>query len=85
MPYIKQTDRARFAPILAQLNDTPINSTGELNFLITSVVHHYLRQFSQSYSAYNEALGALEAAKLELYRRQVSPYEDIKIAENGDL
>jgi len=27
----------------------------------------------------------LEAAKLELYRRQVAVYEDAKIFENGDV
>jgi hypothetical protein len=85
MPYIKQEDRARFASILERLNEVPIRSAGELNFLVTSVVHRYLQQFPKSYGVYNEAIGALEAAKLELYRRQVAPYEDIKIKENGDL
>lgn len=30
-------------------------------------------------------LAALEAAKLEFYRRQVAPYEDKKIESNGDV
>jgi hypothetical protein len=30
-------------------------------------------------------LGAMEAAKLEFYRRIVSPYEDEKIALHGDV
>lgn len=30
-------------------------------------------------------VGALESAKLELYRRKVSPYEDQKIEANGDV
>jgi hypothetical protein len=34
---------------------------------------------------YNDAIGALEGAKLELYRRYVSAYEDDKIKENGDV
>jgi len=83
MPYIQQEDRARFASILEKLNEVPIRSAGELNFLVTSAVHHYLRQFPKSYGTYNQAIGALEAAKLELYRRQVVPYDDIKIKENG--
>ena len=33
----------------------------------------------------NEAIGALECATLELYRRKVAPYEDGKIAENGEV
>ena len=85
MPYIKQEDRVRFASILERLTEVPIRSAGELNFVVTSVVHHYLKQFPKSYGTYNEAIGALEAAKLELYRRHVVPYEDIKIQENGDL
>ena len=30
-------------------------------------------------------MGALECAKLELYRRVAAPYEDVKIMENGDV
>jgi hypothetical protein len=30
-------------------------------------------------------MGVLESAKLELYRRKIAPYEDDKIAENGDV
>jgi len=33
----------------------------------------------------NAIIGALECAKLELYRRVAAPYEDDKIAENGDV
>jgi len=30
-------------------------------------------------------MGALEGAKLELYRRKVAIYEEEKIKENGDV
>lgn len=33
----------------------------------------------------NSGIGALEAAKLEFYRRVVAPYEDKKIFDNGDV
>ena len=33
----------------------------------------------------NAAIGVLECAKLELYRRVVAMYEDGKIKENGDV
>ena len=33
----------------------------------------------------NAIIGALECAKLELYRRVAAPYEDDKIIENGDV
>ena len=38
-----------------------------------------------NYALYNAVIGVLECAKMELYRRQISPYEDRKIAENGDV
>jgi hypothetical protein len=38
-----------------------------------------------NYQRLNDALGALEGAKLEFYRRVVVPYEDWKMTENGDV
>ena len=40
---------------------------------------------AQSYQNYNDALGALEGAKLELYRQHIAKYEDVKIFQNGDV
>ena len=37
------------------------------------------------YMDYNALLGALEATKLELYRRHIAPYEDLQLARNGDV
>ena len=57
---------------------------GTLNYIITRLVHWYLGD-KPNYERYNAAIGVLECAKLELYRRKVSPYEDEKIKENGDV
>lgn len=35
--------------------------------------------------AINDCIGACEGAKLEFYRRVASPYEDVKIKQNGDV
>ncbi len=79
MPYIKQDDRDRlrssFQPTTA----------GELNFTFTMFSVQYLRDKGESYQTYNDIIGALEGAKLELYARKVRPYEDKKIDENGDV
>lgn len=32
-----------------------------------------------------EIIGALEATKLEIYRRLIGPYEDTKLKKNGDV
>jgi len=85
MPYIKKQDRDKFADFTAAMEKLEIASAGELNYLVTMLTHRYLNQKPESYSAYNDVVGALEGAKLELYRRHVSIYEDEKIQENGDV
>lgn len=79
MPYIKEIDRERL-----EYGSAP-KTAGELNYLVTKLAHEYWRNCGQNYQAFNDILGALEGAKLELYRRRIAPYEDIKIAENGDV
>lgn len=76
MPYIKQTRR---------ISCTNPNTPGELNYLITCLLLDYCEKHGQSYSTYNDCLGALTGAQLEFYRRVVAPYEDKKIKENGDV
>ncbi len=79
MPYIRQERR----PGLLDGYLRP-SSSGDLNFIITSLVKSYIGPVF-SYAAFNEAIGALECCKLELYRRMIAPYEDRKITENGDV
>lgn len=57
----------------------------ELNYVFTETIAQYLQKNGASYAVYNEIIGALECCKLELYRRKIAPYEDIKIRENGDV
>jgi hypothetical protein len=80
MPYITKERREAIAGGVHPENG------GELNFAITALVDRYLaRKNGFRYSDLNEVLGAIEAAKLELYRRVAGPYEDRKIAEAGDV
>jgi hypothetical protein len=85
MPYIKKEDRERLSPLVRLMDEQDIKTAGELNYLITMLTHRYLNQKPESYQMYNDAVGALEGAKLELYRRHVAQYEDEKIKENGDV
>jgi len=80
MPYIDEVRRAK----LLQFKDQPQNA-GELNFLITNLISNYISFKGEKYQHYNDIMGALEGAKLELYRRKIAPYEDKKIKENGDV
>lgn len=80
MPYVKPEIRDRI-----DRGGTPENS-GELNYAITRLLDGYLkRKDLLGYAELNEVVGALECAKLELYRRLMAPYEDDKIDENGDV
>ena len=57
---------------------------GDLNYLITRMILRYQEQRGLSYKTINDIVGALEGAKQEYYRRVAIPYENIKIAQNGD-
>jgi hypothetical protein len=85
MPYIRKEDRDRLQPFTGPMQDLEIKTAGELNYLVTLLAHRFLNQKPENYQSYNDAMGALEGAKLELYRRHISSYEDDKIVENGDV
>ena len=86
MPYINKDIRQNIDSYLnVFLIDSTIANPGELNYVITKIIKSYLEYKSKNYSDYNEVIGVLECAKLEFYRRAVSPYEDKKIKENGDV
>jgi hypothetical protein len=85
MPYIKQSDREELSSLVEDMYSIGIDNPGELNYLVTQLVHAYLSGRAPSYQAYNDVLGALEGAKLELYSRSIRKYEDEKIAVNGDV
>lgn len=79
MPYITKENKEDL------LKTLKIRNSGELNYLLTEAIKCYLQDNGERYQTYNDILGALEGAKLELYRRKIAPYEDKKIEENGDV
>lgn len=80
MPYIAPADRRRL-----EEGGKP-ETAGELNYAVTKVIDDYLvRKGGLRYTHLNEVVGALECAKLELYRRLAAPYEDTKRLESGDV
>ena len=61
-------------------------SVGELNYVITTLIRDWiLHQNEASYTHLNAAIGVLECAKQELYRRLAAPYEDRAKERNGDV
>lgn len=82
MPYIKPEERQLIDPIISELD---ITNAGQLNYSITMICKKYLNMKGTNYNNINEVIGVLECAKLEAYRRIATPYEEIKMKENGDV
>jgi len=78
MPYIPRSQKEKSL-------EGEIKDAGSFNFLIHQLMDKYIEQNGVSYQTYNDIVGAMDCAKMELYRRLVSPYEDKKILLNGDV
>tara|TARA_R100001143_G_C3274135_1_gene93594 strand:- start:12 stop:281 length:270 start_codon:yes stop_codon:yes gene_type:complete len=89
MPYITADKRLEISleleALLSKVSESPEMAAGDLNYILTRVVHAYLNSSQRGYQGYNDAMGALEGCKLELYRRHIVPYENRKMVENGDV
>ena len=82
MPYIKDEQKEE---MWITFDGRIPNSAGELNYCFTAILNEYLKKKGESYQTYNDIVGALENAKLEIYRRKISLYEDKAIERNGDV
>jgi len=88
VPYIKAEKRPRFDGLLdwavKLLSEIPEEDRdGYVNYFVTVLLKRLYQP--PKYRRYNKAIGVLECIKLEFYRRDVAPYEDKKIEENGDV
>jgi uncharacterized protein DUF6899 len=79
MPYIGRGVRASLD------EGRKATQPGELNYQISKLANDYLAMRGISYTVLNEIIGAMECAKLELYRRVAAPYEDKKLIEAGEV
>ena len=85
MPYIKQEDREDI-DIIVDVNAYHLKCNGHLNYFICKLFLKLMRvNGGMTYNKAKEFIGELECAKLEIYRKFISPYEDEKEAENGKL
>lgn len=79
MPYIPKSEQNRVD------QDNLITTAGQFNYALNQLISIYIDQNDFNYQTSNDIIGAMECAKLELYRRLVAPYEDKKILQNGDV
>ena len=88
MPYIPSTKRNSLDYSIDYISIGIGNSEdycGELNYSISRILNNILMNKGLVYKTVNDLIGVLECAKLELYRRIASPYEDKKMLENGEV
>lgn len=94
MPYIKNDRRdqldSKLNDLISQIKNLSHQALsdldGDLNYTITRLLIGVFDLVDNpKYTKFNTAIGVLEAVKLELYRRFIAPYEDLKISENGDI
>lgn len=84
MPYIKKQDRPKFRG-QARLLGNEATCGGDLNYIFTEIAHAYVTKVGMRYANLETVVSALECAKLEFYSQIVRPYENQKIADNGDV
>jgi hypothetical protein len=87
MPYITQDQRPALddiiAPLTNHIKNLPLEQQdGALNYVVTKILKEV---YPPRYFNYNRAMGVLSCIQAEFYRKDVAPYEDIKIQENGDV
>jgi hypothetical protein len=85
MPYIAPENRQDFEAIKETLEIYPIESAGEIQYLIALIIKEFMKGKPKRYATMNDVMGALNGANLEFYRRHVAPYEDECIERNGDI
>jgi hypothetical protein len=81
MPYVTKDRRRELNGFIAEVPAT----SGELNYMLTECVKQYVLAHGLEYRTINDVLGALDGAAREFYDRIARPYEDKKIAANGDV
>jgi hypothetical protein len=94
MPYIKEEDRTNLDDCINEMircigdnkslddNDFLLTA-GKINYSFSRIVAGIMG--STSYAKIAIITGVLENIKQEFYRRIASPYEDLKIVQNGDI
>lgn len=84
MPYIKDTYKREMTDAINDLFNF-IESKGDLNYAICALVGKVILESGVNYTNMSEKIGAVHDAEAELRRRLLDPYEDIKMAQNGDV
>ena len=93
MPYIEQSRRDVYEESINNIVNEMFRKSvtdenavsGELNYIIFSIMKRYVKAKGKRYFRMQNLLGALDCCSKEFYRKVVAPYEDEAIEKNGDV
>jgi hypothetical protein len=88
MPYIMKEKRAILDPAIEELVEAfgkldDAGFAGNLNYVVSKLLKTLYP--APNYQRFNDMVGAMECCKLELYRKRIAPYEELKERENGPI
>ena len=88
MPYIPLKDRGQYIEAIETLArlvpEDRMARPGHLNYIVSMLIDRIYGP-EMRYADHNEVMGVLHCVATEFYRRKTAPYEDEKIASDGDL
>ncbi len=84
MPYIKDKYKKEMVDPINNLFMF-IESKGDLNYAICELVGKIIINSGISYTIISETIDTIHDVEMELRRRLLDPYEDIKLQKNGDV
>lgn len=82
MPYIEPKRRVRMDQVVEFMKNFNVKADGGLNYILFKLCKETV---TPGYNNYKNFIGELNECSNEIRRRFLSPYEDAKIKENGDV
>ena len=82
MPYIKQENRPDMNEIVDLMAAKSVKADGDLNYILFKFCKFHVKP---SYNNYKNYCGELRQCAVEIERRILADYENLKIIENGDV
>lgn len=82
MPYIRPNRRVQMDQVVKLMKNLNVKADGDLNYILFKLCKEAV---TPGYNNYKNFIGELNECSNEIRRRFLSPYEDAKIEENGDV
>ena len=85
MPYISEKDREKYEKLYDEIWNTHIETKGDLEYLIFSLMQRYMNTREMRYTELHNCVYASMHCADEFRRRFLDKREDDALEENGDV